>query len=168
MCAYDQNYFWEYHNALLENQDRLGADLYREIATGLELDLPTFNACLENDDYMDWVESDLDFALKTGVRPPTFFINGLALVGAQPIEVFAEVIDAELKTFNNPEQRLQGLEQYDQGTNWHSVRTAKLFARFTDFLGIRGERAKYIYASAALHDIDQLAVPQHILPKKAD
>jgi len=61
---------------------------------------------------------------------------------------------------------LQGLEQYDQGTYWHSVRTAKLFARFTDFLGIRGERAKYIYVSAALHDIGKLAVPQHILQKK--
>jgi len=61
---------------------------------------------------------------------------------------------------------LQGLEQYDQDTYWHSVRTAKLFARFTDFLGIRGERAKYIYASAALHDIGKLAVPQHILHKK--
>jgi protein-disulfide isomerase len=104
MCAYDQNYFWEYHDALFENQDRLGADLYREIATGLKLDLPTFTTCLENEYYRDWVETDLDFALKTGVRgTPTFFINGLALVGAQPIEVFSEVIDAELKAFNNPE-----------------------------------------------------------------
>ena len=104
MCAYDQDYFWEYHDALFENQDKLGAELYTEIAIGLELDLPTFNACLENDDYMDLVETGLDFALKTGVRgTPTFFINGLALVGAQPIEVFTEVIDAELKALNSPE-----------------------------------------------------------------
>jgi len=104
MCAYDQDRFWEYHDALFENQDRLGAELYTEIATSLELDLPAFNTCLENDDYMELIESDLDFALTTGVRgTPTFFINGLALVGAQPIEVFTEVIDAELKAINSPE-----------------------------------------------------------------
>ena len=104
MCAYDQDYFWEYHDALFENQDRLGAELYTEIATSLELDLPAFKTCLENDDYMDLIETDLDFALTTGVRgTPTFFINGLALVGAQPTEVFTEVIDAELKAINSIE-----------------------------------------------------------------
>lgn len=61
---------------------------------------------------------------------------------------------------------LQGLEQYDQDTYWHSVRTARYFVQFMDYLGIRGERAKYIYASAALHDIGKLAVPQQILQKK--
>ena len=104
MCAYEQDYFWEYHDALFENQDRLGAELYTEIATTLELDLPAFNACLENNDYMDLIETDLDFALTTGVRgTPTFFINGLALVGAQPKEGFTEVIDAELKAVNSTE-----------------------------------------------------------------
>jgi HD-GYP domain-containing protein (c-di-GMP phosphodiesterase class II) len=61
---------------------------------------------------------------------------------------------------------LQGLKQYDQDTYWHSVRTAKYFVRFMDYLGIRGARAKYIYASAALHDIGKLAVPVHILLKE--
>lgn len=61
---------------------------------------------------------------------------------------------------------LQGLKQYDQGTYWHSVRTAKYIVRFMEYLGIRGERAKYIYASAALHDIGKLAVPVHILLKE--
>ncbi len=52
---------------------------------------------------MDLTETDLDFALTTGVHgTPTFFINGLALVGAQPMEVFTEVIDAELKALNSP------------------------------------------------------------------
>ena len=103
MCAYDQDYFWEFHDTLFENQDRLGAELYREIAASLELDLPAFNTCLEKDNFIDLVETDLDFALQTGVRgTPTFFINGLALVGAQPVEVFTEVIDAELKALNSP------------------------------------------------------------------
>lgn len=61
---------------------------------------------------------------------------------------------------------LQGLKQYDQGTYWHSVRTAKYFVRFMDYLGVRGERAKHIYAGAALHDIGKLAVPQYVLQKR--
>ncbi|HEY9711441.1 MAG TPA: HD domain-containing phosphohydrolase [Oculatellaceae cyanobacterium] len=61
---------------------------------------------------------------------------------------------------------LWGLERYDQGTYWHSVRTARYFIQFMDYLGVRGERAKYVCASAALHDIGKLAVPQHILQKK--
>jgi protein-disulfide isomerase len=102
MCAYDQDHFWEYHDALFDNQDRLGAGLYTEIAARLEFDLPAFHACLENNDYMDLIQTDLNFALTTGVRgTPTFFINGLALVGAQPTEVFTEVIDAELEKLNN-------------------------------------------------------------------
>ena len=61
---------------------------------------------------------------------------------------------------------LEGIKQYDRGTYWHSVRTAKYLVRFMDYLGIRRDKAKYIYASAALHDIGKLAVPQHILQKK--
>ena len=61
---------------------------------------------------------------------------------------------------------LQGLERYDQGTYWHSVRTAKYIVQFMEYLGMRGERAKYIYASAALHDIGKLAIPVHILLKE--
>ena len=101
MCAYDRDHFWEYHDSLFENQARLGSDLYSEIATSLELDLPAFSLCLENDDYAELIETDLDFALTTGIRgTPTFFINGLALVGAQPVEVFTEIIDAELTSIN--------------------------------------------------------------------
>lgn len=61
---------------------------------------------------------------------------------------------------------LQGLKQYDQGTYWHSVRTARYFVRFMDYLGVRGERARYIYAGAALHDIGKLAVPLYVLQKR--
>jgi protein-disulfide isomerase len=39
----------------------------------------------------------LDFATGLGISStPTFFINGIALVGAQPYDVFKQVIDLEL------------------------------------------------------------------------
>jgi protein-disulfide isomerase len=41
--------------------------------------------------------ADLQWATKLGINStPTFFINGIPLVGAQPFEVFDEVIGKEL------------------------------------------------------------------------
>ena len=42
LCANDQNAYLEYHDALFENQERLGKTLSTEIATNLGLDLVTF------------------------------------------------------------------------------------------------------------------------------
>jgi protein-disulfide isomerase len=44
------------------------------------------------------VQSNYDFASKLGVQStPTFFVNGMALVGAQPFEVFDRLIQMEIK-----------------------------------------------------------------------
>ena len=97
MCANEQNAFPEYHDKLFENQDRLGRELYIQIASDLKLDTVAFEDCLKTGKYKDLIQQDSDFALNLGVRStPTFFINGLALVGAQPLEAFKQVIDREL------------------------------------------------------------------------
>ena len=97
MCAFEQGVFWPYHDAIYENQAKLNTELYLQIAANLGLDLESFSSCLENEDYKDLVQSDVDFAVRLGVRStPTFFINGLAFVGAQPLYAFRRVIDSEL------------------------------------------------------------------------
>jgi len=97
MCANEQNSFWEYHDKLFENQDKLGRDLYTQIANDLNIDVTKFESCLNSGKYKDLIQQDSDFAVKLGVQStPTFFVNGLALVGAQPLETFKQVIDKEL------------------------------------------------------------------------
>jgi len=97
MCANEQNAFQQYHDKLFENQDKLGRDLYMQIATDLSLDTDSFAECLNTGRYKNLVQQDSDFALNLGVQStPTFFINGLAIVGAQPISAFKQVIDMEL------------------------------------------------------------------------
>lgn len=97
MCANEQNAFWEYHDRLFADQDSLGRDLYRQIAADLKLDMTKFEDCLNNAKYKEAVQQDSDFAVNLGIRStPTFFINGLAIVGAQPLDVFKQVIDKEL------------------------------------------------------------------------
>jgi len=96
MCAGDQNAYWPFHDKLFSN-DTLGKDVYVQYAEELNLDMTAFESCIADHKYLDAVQSDLDFAVNLGVRStPTFFINGLAIVGAQPLDVFKQVIDKEL------------------------------------------------------------------------
>ena len=96
MCAGDQNAYWQFHNRLFSG-DGLGNDAYLAYAQELGLDMTAFQTCITDRKYQEAVQADLDFAVDLGVRStPTFFINGLAVVGAQPLDVFKQVIDKEL------------------------------------------------------------------------
>ena len=95
-CANEQNAFWPYHDKLFSSEN-LGDDVYKQYAQQLNLDMTKFDTCLTNHTYQAYVQANSDFATKTGVNStPTFFINGLAVIGAQPIDVFKQVIDKEL------------------------------------------------------------------------
>ncbi len=97
MCANDQNSFWQYHDKIFERQAELGQPAYLQFATDLGLDLSAFQECLGSNRYNEFIQKDMDFAATLGVQStPTFFINGLALVGAQPLSAFTQLIDKEL------------------------------------------------------------------------
>lgn len=97
MCAGEQDAYWQYHEKLFENSDVLSADLYASLAADLGLDAASFESCMTDHKYLDEIQADMQFAINLGVQStPTFFINGLAVVGAQPLSVFQQVIDQEL------------------------------------------------------------------------
>ena len=96
-CANEQGVFWEYHDKLFSMEQGLGNEAYLEYASQLELDEAAFQECIGSGRYQDEVQSDFEFAANLGVRStPTFFINGIAVVGAQPFEIFQQVIEREL------------------------------------------------------------------------
>lgn len=96
MCAGEQDAYWQYHEMLFSSSS-LGSAIYTQYAQDLSLNLDDFNTCLAEEKYSDKIEADTDFAVELGIRStPTFFINGLAIVGAQPLDVFKQVIDKEL------------------------------------------------------------------------
>jgi len=96
MCAGEQDVYWKYHDKLFSSES-LGNSVYLQYAQELGLNVPAFEACLNDHKYQKTIESDSDFAINLGIRStPTFFINGLAVVGAQPLDVFKQVIDKEL------------------------------------------------------------------------
>jgi len=96
MCAGEQNVYWQYHDKLFSSEI-LGNGAYTQYAQELNLDMTAFEACISDQKYKNAIQADSDFAINLGVRStPTFFINGLAIVGAQPLDVFQQVIDKEL------------------------------------------------------------------------
>jgi protein-disulfide isomerase len=97
LCAGDQGAYWQYHDQLFFQELGLGKNAYQQYAQQLGLDMTSFNSCVESRVHQSAVQEDFDFAAQVGIRStPTFFINGIALVGAQSFETFQQVIDNEL------------------------------------------------------------------------
>lgn len=96
-CANEQGGFWDFHDRLFSMEQGLSSQAYQLYARQLGLDEEAFKECLDSGRYKEEVQSDFDYAAELGVRStPTFFINGIAVVGAQPYEVFQQIIDKEL------------------------------------------------------------------------
>ncbi|MGE5375734.1 MAG: DsbA family protein [Bacteroidota bacterium] len=96
MCAGEQDAYWNYHDKLFSS-DSLDTQTFVQYAQDLSLNVEQFKSCITEQKYKDAIQADSKFAIDLGVRStPTFFINGLALVGAQPLDVFKQVIDKEL------------------------------------------------------------------------
>ena len=96
MCAGEQDAFWPFHEKLFSSGS-LGSSTYIQYAQDLGLNMNTFESCIADRKYQQAVDEDLNFAVELGVRStPTFFINGIPVVGAQPLDMFKQVIDKEL------------------------------------------------------------------------
>jgi protein-disulfide isomerase len=69
--------FWEMHDALYENQRRLGMTLYEELANDLGLPLADLRAALESGAFEERVKSDFSGGVRSGVNgTPAFYIDG--------------------------------------------------------------------------------------------
>lgn len=96
-CAEEQGKFWEYHKHLFANQGALAIDDLKTHAKTLGLDGAKFDKCLDDGAMKAKVDADMAAARSVGVNgTPAFFINGIAISGAQPYEKFKEIIDSEL------------------------------------------------------------------------
>jgi len=96
-CAAEQGAFWEFHNALFSGDYSLERTGFEAAARQLELDVPALMECFESSRYTEEVDTDFRYGADLGVTgTPTFFINGIPLIGAQPLLRFVELINSEL------------------------------------------------------------------------
>ena len=69
--------FWEMHDLLFENQQRLSPELFEELAAPLGLDPAALVYALDSGEFTDRVRADFNGGVRSGVNgTPTFFING--------------------------------------------------------------------------------------------
>lgn len=96
-CAQEQGKFWEMHERLFAQQNRLGADDLNRRADELGLDRGRFDLCLQSGKYAQRWRDDRSEGSRLGVTgTPTYFVNGRLLSGSQSLEAFMRVIDEEL------------------------------------------------------------------------
>ncbi len=97
-CADEQGAFWEFHDLLFSREyPDLNRDAFAAYAEKLDLDVEGLLTCVDEERYSEEVEADARYASGLGITgTPTFFINGIPMVGAQPLEAFIQVIEYEL------------------------------------------------------------------------
>jgi protein-disulfide isomerase len=109
-CAGEQGKYWETHDFLFENPDKLDIPAIIDASGELGLDKDKFEACVNDKSKEAEITKDFKDGQKYGVRgTPSFFIGrtgdgkefkGTFVRGAQPYSVFKEHIDEQLKEVN--------------------------------------------------------------------
>jgi protein-disulfide isomerase len=99
-CAGQQGKYWEMHDAILDNQKALtGEGGVEGLAKNLGLDEAAFGTCIADKDQSKKVMENMADGQAVGVTgTPAYFINGIMISGAQPLEAFEQIIDRELET----------------------------------------------------------------------
>jgi protein-disulfide isomerase len=97
-CAADQGKFWELHDKMFTNQQKLAVDDLKGYAKSVGVDSAKFDKCLDSGEKKALVDADQKAGTEAGVNgTPAFFINGIFINGAQPYEQIKQAVDRELK-----------------------------------------------------------------------
>jgi protein-disulfide isomerase len=93
--ARHQGAFWEYHDILFRNRERLADVDLVAYADSLDLDSEAFAAALADNRHADRVEEDVRLGYTLAVTgTPTFFVNGYRISGVPPLWVFDLALEA--------------------------------------------------------------------------
>lgn len=102
LAAGKQGKFWEMHDALFANQAKLGDAFYAEQAKTLGLDVEKFKTDMASAEIKKQIDDDSELARKNEIQgTPGFFVNGVAVKGAYPIDHFSRIIDRWLNGGTN-------------------------------------------------------------------
>lgn len=99
-CVWEQKGdegFWEFADAMFENQSRLGNAFYEEVALEIGVNFSQFQTCVSERKYQDKVEQDYQQGIQAGVGgTPGSFVNGVPVRGAIPYLQLKSIIDSQL------------------------------------------------------------------------
>jgi protein-disulfide isomerase len=96
-CANQQDRFWDFHGKLFTPGAKFDAESLQQYASDLELDLEAFQTCVEERRFQADIETDVAEGQQAGVTgTPGFFVNGIPVKGARPLDDFVAIIEKEL------------------------------------------------------------------------
>jgi protein-disulfide isomerase len=96
-AAARQGKFWEMYSKLFENQSKLNAEYFEVAAKELGLDVEKFKTDSADPAIEAQIKADMAVAEANGIQgTPGFFVNGVAVKGAYPVEHFKMIIDRHL------------------------------------------------------------------------
>jgi len=97
LAAGEQGRFWEMHDLLFANHNKIKLPDLVLYAQQLHLDVPRFQKALESGRFHQVIDDDAAMARGLGITAtPTFFINGQQLTGQQSVERLNAAIDEAL------------------------------------------------------------------------
>jgi protein-disulfide isomerase len=92
-AAGKQDKFWEMHNLIFENQDRLDTKFLLSLAENIGLNMKQFAKDFKSEELQNKIETDFESGIRSGVNgTPTFFINGSKLLTYD--ETYESLLDA--------------------------------------------------------------------------
>ncbi len=95
--ARDQGKYWEMHDMLIKQSPKLDRASLIAYARELGLDVRKFTESLDAKKHAAEIERDKKLAVDMDLySTPTFFINGIKVVGERPFEYFKKILDEEL------------------------------------------------------------------------
>lgn len=97
LAARDQGKFWEMHNLLLQRSPKLDRNSLIQYAKELNLDVKRFTKDIDSKKHAKEIQADLKLAQDIDLyNTPTFFINGIRIVGNRPYDYIRDVLVKEL------------------------------------------------------------------------
>jgi protein-disulfide isomerase len=76
-AAGKQDKFWQMHDLIFENQNKLNINFLFSLAEGLDLELAQFAKDSKSEEVQNKIEMDFESGIRSGVNgTPTFFLNG--------------------------------------------------------------------------------------------
>jgi len=98
LAAGKQGKFWELHDRLFQNYNRLNDQVVQEQAQQLGLDMQRFQKDMNDPQIAQVINQDYQEGVKAGVRgTPTIYVNGSLLRNTNTLEGFQTAIDKELE-----------------------------------------------------------------------
>lgn len=93
-AAGQQGKFWEFHDALFEQQKQLGEPLYSSLAKSLKLDVTRFDRDRTSKAAETAINQDVQLAEKLGINGTPFFVmNGRVFSGDVELAALDQVLD---------------------------------------------------------------------------